>query len=643
MTLPTLDDLAHAIRSHNPFRQNRVSAPEDVQVDVSAIHEAEFRRMVRALDAIGSDDPSMGIALLGPSGVGKSHLLGRLHAFAQQRGNIKYVLLHNLQVSPQRMPRYLLKATLRALCSYRRGTYGTASLYSMLLNALPESHDALALPLWQVANEDPEDLAIHGVLTAFLALLSLSEPQGENHRQAAVAVDWLSGEPIDPEDAQALSRLCGQRIPTVLQDNHAIERAFTVLTQLLGATQQSLVLCLDQIDNLDPDQVRALVSFLHALIDHTNNLVVICSGVTTSMDRLRECGTIPEAAWDRLGELRVDLLEIRKAEALDILLNRLAAFFAPFSHLQPLAELRARDPLFPLGRPFWEQRTADLLQVRPRDVISWARFAWQARQEVVESAGLQALMVAADPPATPRADTDGKPDHEALDRYVQGKLHELIRKRFRNPGGLPPDADNLATLTRLLLGKCIGHTEDGLVAVEQEIPAGRKAKRYDLHIVRRSPLGEEIRSRVLFMTAVHGNGVTTALGRLADDVDTPGQLWLVTDKRQPLKLGMRGAEHLARLQQRGPSRFQHLRLTFEAYAELDALADLLGQARVGDVEITEGEEPRVVSESDLVISYHRLERLRNHGLLRHLLRGGVPTPADTAPLEQGVQPHEPLG
>ena len=78
-------------------------------------------------------------------------------------------------------------------------------------------------------------------------------------------------------------------------DNHAVERAFIVFSQLLARDGKSLVLCLDQIDNLDANQVAALSAFVHALIDHSANLLVICSGVTSSIERL----AYQAASWNR--------------------------------------------------------------------------------------------------------------------------------------------------------------------------------------------------------------------------------------------------------------------------------------------------------------------------------------------------------
>ena len=68
--------------------------------------------------------------------------------------------------------------------------------------------------------------------------------------------------------------------PVVAAPRRPAEAA--LLTQLGGIGQvrkQPFVLCLDQVDNLDQEQVAALARFLEALIDSSPNLLVVTSGV----------------------------------------------------------------------------------------------------------------------------------------------------------------------------------------------------------------------------------------------------------------------------------------------------------------------------------------------------------------------------
>ena len=87
---------------------------------------------------------------------------------------------------------------------------------------------------------------------------------------------------------------------------------------------------------------------------------------------------------------------------------------------------------------------------------------------------------------------------------------------------------------------------------------------------------------------------------------------------------------MGRVEQR--ARFEHLKIDFERYAVLDALREVIGMARSGDLEI---ELPpgtiRPVSDAEVVASHHRKDRYRAHPLLRpRLTEEPPPTPAVAA-------------
>jgi hypothetical protein len=115
--------------------------------------------------------------------------------------------------------------------------------------------------------------------------------------------------------------------------------------------------------------------------------------------------------------------------------------------------------------------------------------------------------------------------------------------------------------------------------------------------------------------------VASVLKHLAEDPSPPHHRVVVTDEeRRPLPLGPRGKEHLDKLSKLGPSRFEHVRLTFDEYAHLDALAGLLGSARVGDFEVDHPPgEARPVSEREAIESLHRQSKFVSHRLLREFL------------------------
>ena len=129
--------------------------------------------------------------------------------------------------------------------------------------------------------------------------------------------------------------------------------------------------------------------------------------------------------------------------------------------------------------------------------------------------------------------------------------------------------------------------------------------------------------RPRFVTNEAGVSATAALRRLLEDDKPPDHRILVTDEeRKPLVMKKRtqADEYYCDLVKLGPTRFEHVKLDFEKYAALDALAGVVKLARVGDldVEIPRGTIRRVAAE-EVVASHHRRDRYRRHPLLRPML------------------------
>ena len=173
----------------------------------------------------------------------------------------------------------------------------------------------------------------------------------------------------------------------MLRDDQEIKQVLIALAQLARLSRQPLVLCIDQVENLDPDKLKPLCRFLHAVLDHTANLLVITSGVKQTLLEYREDDIIPEAAWDRIAQYKVELNRVHKGEARKILEARLERFHDRFLELNAVRQHVHTDTLFPLGQNWLERRFEDVLEVRPRDVLTWARDAWEEEQSRLDRLG----------------------------------------------------------------------------------------------------------------------------------------------------------------------------------------------------------------------------------------------------------------
>lgn len=628
----TNDDFFRALRDSNPFTKNRVSEVGDVESeDQNLIHVDAFRQLTSRIEHVRRNRTSAGVMVLGGAGLGKSHLLAHMCQWARRDGRCTAVFLHNVLASPLRMARYLLRATVSALAGSRPEAYCESDLYQLVNHAvvaqlaapgrkgLP-SMELRQTTLRKLFHGSSEDATIVHVVSEFLeAAVEASEGKAGAEQRATTAVEWLSGEVIDPEDADLLGLPAASEEGAVLADDVSIEGVFRVLATLARASDRVFVLCVDQVDNLDADQVTALAAFLHALIDHTRNLVIVTSGVKQSMLGFRDQGVIPEAGWDRLAQHSVELRRIDAGRARKIVETRIGKFTQPFDELPSIKMLRARDGLFPLDGPWLSSRLAEGLEFRPRDIISWAHARWEEQQGRLERHG-QVIWLNAWPNEGHMAEDSDTPIDRVIDALAGMKLTERAQQRLLQPEQLPPDADNLATLVATLLSHCKDDPRYSVLGVERSNPK-RGPHTYDLLVRERRPDGKTVTTGVLFVTSNNKTSVAGSLRRIAEDRHPPDHRILVTDEeRRPLPLGPRGAEYYEQLGKLGPARFLHTKLSLAEYASLDALAGFIASARVGDLDI---EHPRgrtyAVSEKEAIEALHRGERFLANRLLRELL------------------------
>ncbi|XYH97200.1 hypothetical protein ACMHYB_57150 [Sorangium sp. So ce1128] len=646
---PTFERFLAAVRGTNPFRSHRITDVGSSEATVESIHRNAFNKLTRVVQDAAKEPVGIGALLIGAPGVGKSHLLARLFQWAgEDKATVVY--LHNILASPERMLRYVLNATVSDLAGHRGSDYTQSRLYTILNRALiktgafkgrkmmtgPTEIGARKEALARLgAKIDPQN-AVIPVLNAFLtgtSHASLGDAGAEKRADAAVL--WLSGETLGPDEARLLDQAAGEE-GLALADDAAVERVLHVLAHLCALAELPLVLCLDQIDNLDPDAVRALMSYAHALLDRAKHLVVIVSGVKQSMLSLRTGEVIPAAAWDRIAERILELHMISPEEARAILEGRLDAALSGFEEkeIEEVIAARKLDKLFPLGSGWLAHRLQDVQELRPRDAILWARDRWEAQQDRLAAVGGKRWLR-----EWPGPGGDPKPHgaklEDVIDAEVQKKLVEGTTRRRLQQASLPPDEDNLASLTHHLLARCAGQGNATLLSIEH-LTAKRRGKAPAYHLLAKEKRadGVVVTTGVTFLCAPSGHGARLPLQRMAEDTKHTDKRILVTDEeRRPLRLGGAGKAAYDALCKLGRQRFLHLHLDFAGHAELDSLVGLLGAARSQDLEI---EHPRgqyrKVTEAEVMASFQRQSLLLAHPLLRELLTEEiVKSGTDTVP------------
>jgi hypothetical protein len=635
------------VAASNPFTDNRSSGPTAGDIDVPDIHAKQFERLVALAHEAHAERRGMGAILWGEAGIGKSHLLARFARWADQELNACFVYLHNLQARPDHLPRSLLKSVLSILTRGQVNRFRTTTLYR-LANAL--MRDALqydpdqnytwddlqssyagfvdrlsAAEPWRAALVDR---TVYEVILSFFRSAYLAEEGADDGSVARSAVRWLGGDALDPSEARSLGLPPNSfpNEPATLADDEQIKHVLLALCRMAASREQPFILCFDQVDNLDRDQAASLTRFLAALLDSAANLLVVISGIQATLLQWRGHKVIQDSAWDRLAQFEIALQRMSVAEGREIIAGRLRHFLARDTDCVAVRRHLQADPLFPLGDSWAGEFLKDKIEVRPRDVLSWAREGWRREQISLRELGGPAWLARW---GAPRADEpvthSWTPDQLqiAIDIQVAEKLAQHKAQREAAPHTLPPDATVLVGLVAALLEQAIPLEPAGSAVRVEHVPAPRRGKRppYDLLVhYGCSPGDEEARSGLLFLTTGSANAVTASLCRLVEDTNPPERVFLITDERTPLPLGPIGKEYYDELRRRGGQRFQHLELSYAQYAELDALQATVGLARSGDLEIElSGGWSRAVSPEEVVTSQRRQKRYVAAPLLKELL------------------------
>jgi hypothetical protein len=661
------DAFLDRVRAVNPFLDNRVNAPAADMPDVEGIHQGAFLRLTELASQALAARRGVGVLVWGQAGIGKSHLLARLGRWAASAANgcasgvaalgpgdrACFVYLHNLQAAPEHLPRSLLHAVVRILTGGRSNAFAATPLFRLAHAGLLEaagpgfvSWDRLrrAFTAWVdrlaaggLPEAVPPDRDVFDVLYRFFCSAYRRTRGEEDGREAVLAVRWLSGQALDPDEARLLGLPPPLRLdePVALADNQQVKQVFVALARLAAAAGQPFVLAFDQVDNLDAEQMSALARFLEALLDSAPNLLAVTAGIQTTLLPWHEQGVIPDSAWDRLAQFELLLQRLTPAEGLAIVQARLDNFLAPFADLQAVAAHRRADPLFPLGAAWRERFIQDKVDLRPRDVVNWAREGWRQQQEALAQEGGAVWLAdwpcgAGETPVSPTSQRGALlSEEELIDRKVDEKVAEHRDGRLREPGALPPDADHLAGLLFGLLEQCRDADHLGGVQDVVRLPAPRRGTRptYDLTVLQTRPEGgPPWRTGVVIVTAPNAISVAGFLRRLWEDSRPLDRVVLVTDERVGLPLGGRGHEYLQEL--RRGRRFRAVELALREYAELEALHQVARRARAGDLEI----EPRAgqvrpVLEREVLESNRRRGRYLASHLLAALLETPQPEPA----------------
>ncbi len=645
-----LGRLLQQLQGTNPFLDNRVNGPTPTELDVPDIHDTAFQELIGLAHSVNRERRGIGILLAGEAGIGKSHLLARLARWAEQDDRAYLVYLHNLQASPESLPRSLLRGVLSQLTRGQVRQFVRTPFFQMVLGLVCEAvGDSTGVHPWpgivrawtamldrQAAADAqrgfPLDRDVYAAPLHFFRS-AYDEWRGYDNPLAAAAVRWLSGDSVDPEEAESLG-LAASHATAEPADNQHVKQVLLMLARLAASRGKPFVLCFDQVDNLDPEQVGALTRFLEAVLDSANNLLVVTTGVKASLLDFRNRKIIQDSAWDRVAQVEITLQRVSVAEARHIVAIRLEQFLRPFRELSAVGEQMQRDALFPLGETWARGFLDGKIEVRPRDVLNWAREGWRRVQQGTREIDAAGWMRTWDQrfsegPATHAIVPTAQTIQLAIDRRVDEEIRSHCEHRARRPDTLPPDPENLCGLLAALVQQC--QQADFSYGIEglQHGVTGVTTRRNPYGLVvtlRREGAATPARLGLVTLAPSCARVATTVLRRLVQDRRPPRRVLLIADARRPLLFGQQptaqGRAFFEELRRRGPDRFGYLELPFAEYCYLDALRLVTGMARSGELEVDlPGGQVRPITEPEVIRSHHRQGRYLASALLRQILTG----------------------
>lgn len=637
-------DLVDALLRENPFDSNRVSPASSQWADAPQIHAEAFARLQHGADQVFRNRSSRGILLWSEPGIGKSHLLARLQHWADAEPQVALFLpVANLQAEPERLPRALLRSVLDLLTLGLAQGSSRVPLFRLANGMVRKAVDGTSnvsigtierrcrrmIDRW--CQESPAkgavlDRTIFDLLLRFFQSHSQRVKQGVDDGIAGCCVHYLRGDGIDREDAARLGLNPQSEQQSVgLADDEQVKKVFVALSKAAWCWGRPMILALDQVDNLEPAQFHTLGRFLHALLDSASNLLVITSGVRETLLRWREERILQQSSWDRIAQEEIELQRLSRAECAPILSARLQSFGQSFIQADDTASFWRHDALFPLGESWLVDRLDGRIDIRPRDLLHWARLAWEEQQRKATEQGITWLnewRALTPPPLLPGKLTPLQ-ILQRIDQTVRQRLELLQEKKKRdlevrdwNPDGL---ADCVAELTKL----CVKRSGwPYLQAVERISLKG--VERPTLHMVlqhRLSATGPDVKLGVACLPASTGTDLTTQLKRILGFDPSPDRLILVYDQRSGFKPARKGQEYRGELSSQYGDEMREVSLDLTEQARLYAMSGVLRDAASRELEVVlSADDVRTLTRSEVFESLVRQDFYVTTPLLNALLR-----------------------
>ncbi|BAY36331.1 hypothetical protein NIES2111_06570 [Nostoc sp. NIES-2111] len=373
---------------------------EQFALTVNSIHQQEITAIERTLNLVAQDHRSRTVLLIGDSGSGKTHLLGRL----KDNFNFKAFFVHILcnWVDSDYIWRHTLRSTveslikipdgqqesqlilwLKSLSAFTKRNIKERLFNDSIWNLLQSDRKSFIKHLKQTYKED----AIYNPDVFFGLLHDLTSPDLYD-----LACEWLRGDDLSEESMQIL------KVKSCIDTEDVAKNILSNFGKISTDTQP-IVLCFDNLETLpklthgylDIQPLFDVNTTIHG--DYLKNFLVIISVVTNTWQR----------HIDRIQQSdRASIKEVIKLKP--ITLEQAEAIWAySLSSLHEKASLKPESHIFPLNRKILEQNFPGG-KTLPRNTINLGNIEYQKYKLSLLKSNLTVVIN----PSKPGEDSKGK-------------------------------------------------------------------------------------------------------------------------------------------------------------------------------------------------------------------------------------------
>ncbi len=246
--MASIDDIIK--REVNPFDlvaikpMNFWAEKQDSALTVDSIHAEAIAEIEASLDFVATNHRSRSILLLGDSGSGKSHLLGRLKRTLNSKAFFAYIFCS--WSDSGHIWRHILRYTVDSLIQVPEGQQESQlMLWLKSLSAFTKSNRSI----WDLLESDRQKFikqlkdtykqaSIYNPETFFGLLHDLTNPD-----LYPLACEWLRGDDLSEESMQAL------KIKSCIETEDAAKNILANFGKISTETQP-IVLCFDNLDSM---------------------------------------------------------------------------------------------------------------------------------------------------------------------------------------------------------------------------------------------------------------------------------------------------------------------------------------------------------------------------------------------------------